>query len=126
MKKISFTIVFITCVYWTFQSCSEYRIDKQLKGFTGFTRVTIEDLSCGKKDFISFRLNGQLIEKRIHLSREECQKLEQEGSIRLKIHKSGHFIFYNDQFNDNALYELIASVIITLFVIVLIYRELRG
>ncbi|HEY6142646.1 MAG TPA: hypothetical protein VIV55_04350 [Flavobacterium sp.] len=116
--KIFFSIFgIITVIYFTYASYEQEKKERNLRATTEIVYAQIIELSCGKTDYIKFRYNKKEIGMRIYLSSKECNELNINSLIGLKIDKDKNIVFANDSYNDWSEAESLSIIALGVFFI---------
>ncbi|MEM6265125.1 MAG: hypothetical protein AAGI38_21635 [Bacteroidota bacterium] len=65
-------------------------------------QAEIIKLTCGSKDYITLKINGEQTQERIYLSSAECDELRTKTKIGVKMDEKNNFVFADDTFNDDS------------------------
>jgi hypothetical protein len=113
--RVPFSIVGITLVsIWGYKSIERELDIMELKKSTNVIEATIIEIDSRR---IVFKIDDRTLYERIYLTTEERSELNNQETIGVKIDFKGNLIFANDGYNDSSEMDLIAAVLICLFLI---------
>lgn len=118
LTKIALSVVAIMAVaYCTYFFYTKEQREEKLQIEGEVVYVEIIELSCGKRDLITFRYDGKAMSQRIYLSAEECAELKAKDKIGIKIGKDETIVFADANYNNSSKTEMIAILLVGAFFI---------
>ncbi|MBI3221194.1 MAG: hypothetical protein HYZ44_16920 [Bacteroidetes bacterium] len=115
-------VTILLIALWGYKVSEQDLSKLELRKSTNVIEAKIIELDCyGKRKVIKFQAGEGTFIESIYISLEECFELSKQDTIGVKIDSEGHVIFSNDDYNDSTENEILATILICLFLISMIF-----
>lgn len=107
--------------FLAYEKLAQEKIERELSKSQKISEAEIINLSCGKTKYIKFVFGGEVIAKRIYISKDECSNLANEAIIKLKVDEIGNIVFAEESYNDWSEAESVSTILLAMFFIFCIF-----